>query len=79
MIGRPGTAGGDDKIIAFVVKRGDLQHESLARHCRMKLTPSRIPDNVYYIDTLPRLGNGKVDRMHLLDLAAREAAKSAAG
>jgi acyl-CoA synthetase (AMP-forming)/AMP-acid ligase II len=68
---------GQDVIVAFVVKRSEFTHEALAQHCRSQLAPGRTPDNVYYIDTLPRLGADKIDRVRLGELAAQEAMKAA--
>jgi acyl-coenzyme A synthetase/AMP-(fatty) acid ligase len=69
---------GQDVIVAFIVKRHEFAHEALAQHCRSQLAPGRTPDNVYYMDVLPRLGADKVDRVRLGELAVQEAAKAAA-
>jgi acyl-CoA synthetase (AMP-forming)/AMP-acid ligase II len=69
---------GQDVIVAFIVKRHEFAHEALAQHCRSQLAPGRTPDNVYYMDVLPRLGADKVDRVRLGELAQQEAAKAAA-
>ncbi|HEV8016131.1 MAG TPA: class I adenylate-forming enzyme family protein [Stellaceae bacterium] len=66
--------GGGDALVAFIVRRGALDHDALAQFCRTKLTLERMPDNVYYIDALPRIGADKVDRMRLGELAAQHAA-----
>ncbi|HEV8016130.1 MAG TPA: class I adenylate-forming enzyme family protein [Stellaceae bacterium] len=66
--------GGGDALVAFIVRRGALDHDVLAQFCRTKLTPERMPDNVYYIDALPRIGADKVDRMRLGEIAAQHAA-----
>jgi acyl-coenzyme A synthetase/AMP-(fatty) acid ligase len=68
---------GRDVLVAFVVKRHEFSHEALAQHCRSQLAPGRTPDNVYYIDALPRLGADKIDRVRLGELAQQEAMKAA--
>ena len=59
------------------MKRSEFAHEALAQHCRSQLAAGRTPDNVYYMDVLPRLGADKVDRVRLGELAEQEALKAA--
>jgi long-chain acyl-CoA synthetase len=68
VIGRP-RAGDADEIIAFVVRRGALDHDALAVFCRARLAGDRWPDQIYYMDALPRV-SGKVDRVQLLTTLA---------
>jgi acyl-coenzyme A synthetase/AMP-(fatty) acid ligase len=72
VVGRAGPGG--EEIIAYVVPQGDLPHETLAAHCAQHLAPSHRPSVIYYTATLPRTGNGKLDRPALRALAARQAA-----
>ncbi len=58
-----------EEVVAFVVKRGALEHDELSRHCRATLTPPQRPERVYYVDALPRIAGGKVDRAKLQSLA----------
>jgi acyl-coenzyme A synthetase/AMP-(fatty) acid ligase len=63
------------EIVAFIVAHGGLQHDELARHCRDRLAPAQRPDRVYYVDTLPRIAGGKLDRPRLQSLAQSEAVR----
>jgi acyl-CoA synthetase (AMP-forming)/AMP-acid ligase II len=71
VVGRPVTGMGEE-VIAFVVPRGEAQHEALAEHCRGLLRPEKRPDRVFYMDSLPRLGSGKLDRGKLRKLAIQK-------
>ncbi|HEX3974200.1 MAG TPA: class I adenylate-forming enzyme family protein [Stellaceae bacterium] len=72
VVGIPSPQRGEE-IVAFVVKRGTLDHEELVRHCRGVLTPPQRPEHIYYMDGLPRIAGGKVDRARLQSLALSEA------
>ncbi len=72
VIGLP-VRGRGDEIVAFIVKRGALDHDEIARHCRERLAPGRLPDRVYYVDALPRIPGGKVNRVRLLEVAGEQA------
>ena len=37
----------------------------LKRHCAEKLPPYMIPEEIEFRDSLPRTGNGKIDRQRL--------------
>lgn len=71
---RPGRS---DEIVAFVVKRGDLAHDEIARHCGARLAADRLPDRIFYTEVLPRIPGGKVNRVRLLEAAAEEIARLA--
>ena len=72
VVGVPAPARGEE-VVAFVVKRGALDHDELSRHCRAVLTPPQRPERIYYIDALPRIAGGKIDRSKLQSLALSEA------
>lgn len=72
VIGVPSQTRGE-AVVAFVVKRGALQHDDLVRHCSGRLKPEQRPDRIYYIDALPRIEGGKLDRARLQSLALIEA------
>ncbi|HEX3969767.1 MAG TPA: class I adenylate-forming enzyme family protein [Stellaceae bacterium] len=75
VVGRP-VAGIGEEIIAFVVRRGGLDHDELARHCRARLGAEKMPSRVFYADGLPRLPGGKVDRLRLQALALEKSTAS---
>ena len=71
VVGLP-VVGRGDEIVAFIVKRGEFAHDNIARHCRERLQPSQLPDRVFYLDALPRIPGGKVNRIRLLEAAAEQ-------
>ncbi|HEX3972960.1 MAG TPA: class I adenylate-forming enzyme family protein [Stellaceae bacterium] len=73
------TLGDRDEIVAFIVKSGALDHDELARFCRARLTSAQIPDRVYYTEALPRIADGKLNRVRLEELAAGQTAQSSSG
>jgi acyl-coenzyme A synthetase/AMP-(fatty) acid ligase len=74
VVGRPVPGG--EEVIAFIISRGGEQrHEEIAMHCRAWLAPEKQPDRIYYIESLPKTGAGKLDRPQLKALAVREAAR----
>jgi len=77
VVALPSPARGEE-IIAFVVKHGALDHDELGRYCRARLAPERLPDRVFYIDSLPRIAGQKPDRLRLQALAAAEIARKSA-
>ena len=72
VVGRP-VAGGGEEAVAFVVSRGKLDHEELARHCMARLPHEKLPRQVFYISEMPHNEGGKVDLARLRALAARGA------
>ncbi|HEX3974207.1 MAG TPA: class I adenylate-forming enzyme family protein [Stellaceae bacterium] len=75
VVGLP-VIGQEDQVVAFIVKRADLVYDDLARHCREQLKPGRWPDRVFYLDALPHIPGGKVNRIRLLEIAAEQIEKS---
>lgn len=67
IIGRPSLMPGPqaEDIVAFITARPDLQHPEILEHCRRKLTPNKRPAFIYYLDSMPRTPNGKIDRAAL--------------
>jgi acyl-CoA synthetase (AMP-forming)/AMP-acid ligase II len=63
VVGRAGPQGED--IVAFVVGRPGYKHAEIIEHCKKKLSVSKRPRFIYYLDALPKTGNGKVDRAAL--------------
>jgi acyl-CoA synthetase (AMP-forming)/AMP-acid ligase II len=70
VVGLPVVGRSNDEIIVFIVKHGELAHDDIARHCRERLQPGQLPDRVFYLDALPRIPGGKVNRFRLLEAAA---------
>jgi long-chain acyl-CoA synthetase len=72
VVGVPSPTRGEE-VVAFIVKRGALEHDELACHCRAVLTPPHRPERIYYVEALPRIAGGKVDRLRLQSLALSDA------
>ena len=74
VVPRPNETGGVD-LIGFIVARPGLSHEDVTAHCITNLPPVKRPKAVYYLDAIPRTGNGKIDRPAVKDAALRLAAQ----
>ncbi|HQT39081.1 MAG TPA: class I adenylate-forming enzyme family protein [Acidocella sp.] len=70
VVGRPNGTGGSD-LVGFLVVRNGLNHEAVVAHCMASLPPLKRPQMVFYLDTIPRTGNGKIDRPALKQTAMR--------
>ncbi|WP_322755504.1 beta-ketoacyl synthase N-terminal-like domain-containing protein, partial [Frankia sp. Cas3] len=58
--------------VAFVVPvPGGLDPQQLLGACRDRLSPSKVPDEIYEIAQVPRTASGKIARHRLPDLPAR--------
>jgi acyl-CoA synthetase (AMP-forming)/AMP-acid ligase II len=58
------------KLCALVVTMPEVDEAALLEHCRKSLTPSCVPERFIVIDSLPRGGQGKLERHRLPELAA---------
>jgi len=74
VVPRPNNMGGMD-LIGFIVGRPGLRHEEIEAHCIANLPAVKRPKSVYYLDAIPRTGNGKIDRPAIKEAAIRLAAK----
>jgi acyl-CoA synthetase (AMP-forming)/AMP-acid ligase II len=66
VVGLPGTAPEEEQVAAVVVPRGakaDL--EEVAEHCRAHLPPEKHPNRLFWVESLPKTGPGKVDKQAL--------------
>ncbi len=70
IVPRPNAAGGVD-LIGFIVGLPGLSHDELVAHCKAHLPAVKRPKSVYYLESLPRTGNGKIDRPAIKDAAMR--------
>jgi acyl-coenzyme A synthetase/AMP-(fatty) acid ligase len=74
VVPRPNNMGGVD-LVGFIVGRPGLRHEDVEAHCIANLPAVKRPKSVYYLDAIPRTGNGKIDRPAIKEAAIRLAAK----
>ena len=61
----------DQKVIGFVVPRGEPQKGPLAQYCRANIPKEKFPDRVFFVRELPKNANGKIDRPRLKAIAER--------
>ena len=66
VIGRPDARWGES-VLAFVVRRAapGVTEESLIDHCRRMIAPYKRPREIRFVDNLPKLPNGKVEKVKL--------------
>ncbi|HWQ76839.1 MAG TPA: class I adenylate-forming enzyme family protein [Syntrophomonas sp.] len=64
VIGLPHSELGEQTAAFIVLKPNSPKHsaESLREFAQGKIAKFKIPDQVYLIDTMPKLANGKIDR-----------------
>ena len=59
------TIGNSIRAIVTLSNSRSLTSPELKRHCAEKLPPYMIPEEIEFRDSLPRTGNGKIDRQRL--------------
>ncbi|MDE0214005.1 MAG: AMP-binding protein, partial [Deltaproteobacteria bacterium] len=66
VVGRPDARWGES-VLAFVVRREvpGVTEETLMDHCRRKIAPYKRPREIRFVDSLPKLPNGKVEKAKL--------------
>jgi long-chain acyl-CoA synthetase len=64
VIGIPSERMGEE-VKAFVVKRGEVDAETLKAYCREKLANYKTPGEIEFVAILPRNGVGKIDKKEL--------------
>ena len=71
VVGRPDVRWGES-VLAFVVRRAaaEVTEESLIDHCRRIIASYKRPREIRFVDTLPKLPNGKVEKAKLRALPA---------
>jgi long-chain acyl-CoA synthetase len=64
VLGRPG-GDNEEVVIAFVVPRGTLTKGDLLAHCRVRLSPHKVPREIHFLEQLPKNTAGKIDKTAL--------------
>ena len=57
------------ELSALIVTSRALDETSLRTHCAGSLSPSCVPVHFVVVDALPRVGQGKIDRQRLPEVA----------
>lgn len=60
----------EEMVVAFVVTRQSVRVGELVAHCRVRLTPHKVPRRIIIVPELPRNTAGKTDKRALARLAA---------
>jgi acyl-coenzyme A synthetase/AMP-(fatty) acid ligase len=55
----------DDIVVAFVVPRAAVSPGTLLAHCRARLTPHKVPRQIFIVGELPKNTAGKIDKRAL--------------
>jgi malonyl-CoA/methylmalonyl-CoA synthetase len=64
VVGRPDADLGE-RLVAFVVRRGDIAADALVDHVARALAPHKRPREVRFVDSLPRNAMGKLQKGRL--------------
>ena len=64
--------------VAFIVSRepGVFDREKILADCRARLSPFKVPYEIFEIDEIPRTGSGKIQRFRLLQRLKKWRAQS---
>ena len=65
VVGRP-AAGGEEEVVAFVEKTGDVDAAALQDWLRTRLAPYKRPSRIVFMDALPAAPSGKILKSRLL-------------
>jgi len=67
-----GDPDNEEAVIAFVVPQGEIPASELLAHCRMRLTPHKVPRQFHFLDELPKNTAGKIDKTAIAERLVRE-------
>ncbi|MCA0377532.1 MAG: acyl--CoA ligase [Gemmatimonadetes bacterium] len=62
VLGVPDAVWGETGCALVVREHAHLDHEALVRDARARLAGYKVPKRVVFVDAIPRLGSGKIDR-----------------
>jgi acyl-coenzyme A synthetase/AMP-(fatty) acid ligase len=62
VLGVPGASPEEQQVVAIVVARFNPDLEALRQHCLSRLPPEKVPDQLFWVDALPKIGPGKVNK-----------------
>ncbi len=56
---------GGEQVVAVIVPRGEPDLEAVAAHCKTRLPPEKLPNQLFWVNALPKTGPGKIDKVAL--------------
>lgn len=59
VVGKPSPNLGET-VVAFVVGNPELTADTVKRHCRSNLSAHKVPEQILFVDELPRTASGKI-------------------
>ena len=62
----------EEAVVAFVVPQSGIPASELLAHCRMRLTPHKVPQQFHFLEELPKNTAGKIDKTALAERLTRE-------
>jgi len=71
VLGRRGPRN-EEEVVAFVVPKGVARTADLLAHCRMRLTPHKVPRQFFLIPEMPKTASGKIDKIALVERLSLE-------
>ena len=71
VVGVPHATLGEVPYLFVVVEKNQLDIESLLAHCRLSLSPYKIPEATHIVPEIPRTGSGKIMRFKLVEALKR--------
>ena len=71
VVGVPHATLGEVPYLFVVVEKNHLDIESLLAHCRLSLSPYKIPEATHIVPEIPRTGSGKIMRFKLVEALKR--------
>jgi acyl-CoA synthetase (AMP-forming)/AMP-acid ligase II len=57
------------ELSVLIVASAPVNEQALRQYCAARLPPSCVPARIIVVDALPRAGQGKLDRLRLVELA----------
>jgi acyl-coenzyme A synthetase/AMP-(fatty) acid ligase/thioesterase domain-containing protein/acyl carrier protein len=70
-----------EEIVAALVKHADaaIDEAQIIEHVRQRMGPVKVPRRIYFVDQIPRTGNGKVRRLELPRMLGLDQSSTAQG
>ncbi|MBO6133820.1 MAG: AMP-binding protein [Lachnospiraceae bacterium] len=68
-VGVPDPVYGEEAAVFIKLKEGcTLTKDQVTEHCKTQVADYKVPRHVFFVDNLPQGGNGKIQRLKLIDV-----------